>query len=248
MSRLEPSLRGQSERSPAQALTFTTPEGDVPMDVALREPDLRAALLRTLAAPQHEDGWILEERPLNGFEAWKIQVKVAQMPDGSSAITGLRMEPREDFEGSLFNQRITSATLRRIPLTLLQHEAAQWIALLVAADPQSWFASMLDTHQAQKDHVHELLAEETQHQHDQRAKEVGMQFTELEEVAREYLRAQSDNVRAVRKRVAQRLGVCERTVDRRVRKAREAGLLPKYHGRQGKYGTKEPKKGREGND
>ena len=221
----------RATQSIAGEVIFSTPDGDIPMKDALRDPELRQAVEGLLRAPLIKEGWILEDRPLDGFEPWIVQVRIAPMPDGSSAITGIRIEPRDDFEGSLFDQRVTSTTLRKVPLSVLRHEAIGWKKLLVEENPEGWVDSIVNKFESLTDLDRRTLREV-------RVEEVGEKQVQLEEVIEAYQYAGGNPAGGSRRQqVAKILGVCERTVDRRLMKARKAGLLERFPGRQGKHGS-----------
>lgn len=58
------------------------------------------------------------EDVLPGWEPWNVEVRLGTLPDGTVAPIGLRLEPRDDYEGSLRDQRITLEHLRQFPIGL----------------------------------------------------------------------------------------------------------------------------------
>ena len=64
-----------------------------------------------------------DDRVVPGWAAWEIHVRLATMPDGSVATVGLRIQPRDDYDGTIRDQRITLQRLRRFPIGFVTAEA-----------------------------------------------------------------------------------------------------------------------------
>lgn len=165
---------------------------------------------------------------LDAWDPWHVSVRVATMPDGSPAITGLVLDPRDDFEGSVREQRITAERLRRLPMrhilasALVQRAISQDLGVEVVRrlDGEAFGAAIRDRNRERR-----LIRE----------KEVGTDQERLEWAAQVYEWTVSVG-QAPRPAVANALGVSVRTVDRLLAEARRRGLLTRYQGAQGKYG------------
>lgn len=190
----------------------------------------RGDKVKGFVPPEYDEWkWHYVDGGLPGWEPWQVGVRVQRMPDGELAITGLRIEPFDDFDGRLRDQQLTAAQLRTLPLRLL---------LSVAARNEAFQEGDMD---AFANHVLEGLgivqAEADSARESDRAQVVGERQARLERVAALYLRVQGrPEVSGPRKFIAESLGVSVGTVDRLLREARTKGILPPYDGAQGKHG------------
>lgn len=178
--------------------------------------------------------------PVPGWEAWNIQVSVGTMPDGSIVATGLRIEPRDDYDGSKRDQHLTLAKLRQFPIGFVTADARRHLHGAsekdVAKEAGRLRAAALGAQ----------LEDNYRKQYQQRVSEVGEHQALLENVAdfhRMFLATALPEEGGVRQAIADDFGISVWTVDRLLREAREQGLLEPYHGKQGKHGkTEEPTK------
>lgn len=58
-----------------------------------------------------------------GWAAWSVEVRLGTMPDGTVAPIGLRIEPRDDYDGSIRDQRVTLERLRQFPIGYVTAQA-----------------------------------------------------------------------------------------------------------------------------
>lgn len=204
---------------------------EIPLKDALADPSLRKEVEKLLNYKPRDDQWIPTGFELGRLIPWNLLVQVSRMPDGSKSIIGLRIEPWDEYEGSLFDQRITRTLLSNLPLSAWLHDASAQKSLFEDNDPDAWLGHLVDRNI-------ESEASERESRRSARVAEVGEDQVKLEEVVQAYKTARGNlSGPPVRQQVADALGVCVRTVDRRLRKARASGLLERYPGRQGKYGN-----------
>lgn len=194
------------------------------------------------------DKWVTipaDGTPLPEWGGWTISVQLAAMPDGTVAPIGLHITPRDDYDGSRRDQRLTTEKMRRFPLgyvtdaaktqvltdptekVLAEHDAAIAAAALAADRAQERSARL-------KKKVERRDAE----QYAARVAEVGEKQARLERVAMLYRAAQYRplGTGGPRKEVADALGLSPRTVDKLLAEARRTGVLEPYDGPQGKHG------------
>lgn len=210
------------------------PEEESPDEVVerlSRDPELGESVRAVLRRPEiSDDGWLRLVKPFAYWEAWGLQVKVSEMPDGSRAVTGIRIEPREDYDGSVREQKITAANLRRLPLPYLLNQWILWASIANESSDVAIKDAVVNSHVAMNSYLDNEEFEE-------RKRQVGRERARLEQVAAVYSEALATNPPGgPRKHVARELHVSTRTVDRLLKKARQAGVLPPYDGRQGKHG------------
>jgi len=194
---------------------------------------------------------IEDEAPLFGWEAWTVSVKVGRMPDGTIAPIGLRIEPRDDYDGSLKDQRITLEKLRRFPIGVATAAAKQAIfgptihsdldyqveVLREAVDRHNEFSADLKVEMKERDDA----------EYQARIEEVGPKIARLERIAWFYRVFQARPLPddgGVRQALSKSFGVSTTTVDRLLRDARDLGILERYDGKQGKHGKTPTKKPR----
>jgi len=172
------------------------------------------------------------EPEVAGWEAWNVAVRVGRMPDGSLAITGLRIDPRDDYDGSIRDQRITAVRLRSLPLGYLLSDAAAKNALLRGDDYEAFRAFNQESLIAEVRHrIAEAIAD--------RAKDVGREQARLEMVAVVYRNALAAN-EPLRASVADALNVSLTTVDRLLARARRNGLLAPHESSRARNGKGVP--------
>lgn len=75
------------------------------------------------------------EEVLPGWEPWNVEVRLGTLPDGTVAPIGLRVEPRDDYEGSLRDQRITLERLRQFPIGLAAAQGKYLAARIRRPEP-----------------------------------------------------------------------------------------------------------------
>lgn len=203
----------------------------IPLEEALSDPLQRKKVEDLFGHRPRSDEWLPIDFVPGRLTPWELLVQVSRMPDGSRSIIGLRIEPRDDYEGSLFDQRITGTVLSSLPLSAWLHDASAQKSLFEDNDPNAWLGHLVDRNM-------ELDESDKERRRSERVSEVGEDQVKLEEVVQAYKSARGNpSGTPVRQQVADALGVCVRTVDRRLKKARASGLLERYPGRQGKYGT-----------
>ena len=79
----------------------------------------------------------LGDGPFPNWDAWDVEVRLGQMPDGTVAPIGLRIEPRDDYDGSIREQRITLERLRQFPIGAVTAQAKYLAAQ--SAIPEVWW-------------------------------------------------------------------------------------------------------------
>jgi hypothetical protein len=189
------------------------------------------------------DDWYTAEMGESGWGAWEISVRLATMPDGNVAPIGLRIEPREDYDGSRRDQRLTTEKMRRFPIgqaAALAKGAAfgdEWEALAARAEAlESRADLLLEAMNGDREQVEAGMAET-----------IGARKARLVTAAGLYRVALAvPDVGSPRHYVAERLGVSLTTVDRLLRDARKEGLLEPYDGGQGKHGKQPTERKRNG--
>lgn len=180
-----------------------------------------------------EPQWVEIETRYEGWEAWRISVYVALMPDKTVGVTGLRIDPVTDADVGLRDQRLNAIRMRALPFGALVSEARAWVSANVFHN-QDAVARHLD--QARRDaNLHEI--EELRAA---RVLEIGEAAVLQHEVVVLYLfYLLNSGTHGVRQKIARELGVHERTVDRYLAKARKAGQLPAYSSKQARHGLRE---------
>lgn len=156
---------------------------------------------------------------LPGWEAWDISAQIERMPDGFIALTGLVIAPIDDYDGSRYDQILTTAKLRTLPISRLAEMTA-------GADAARRGELALATE-------HLRAARENA-----RGDGVGRKRETLEYVVSLYREAVADPATRTspRKYVVESSGLSAGYINRLLRQARQHGLLEPYRGKQGKHG------------
>ena len=116
----------------------------IPLEEALSDPQQRKKVENLLGHRPRSDDWLPIDFVPGRLTPWELLVQVSRMPDGSKSIIGLRIEPRDDYEGSLFDQRITRTLLSSLPLSAWIHDATAQKSLFDDNDPYAWLGHLVD--------------------------------------------------------------------------------------------------------
>jgi len=178
----------------------------------------------------------LGNQGIQGFAQWRVSVKAQPMPDGELRITGLRIEPLADYDGSMRDQIISTELLRKLPLKMLLLGFCTARALM-RGDMDEFDRELIKSRQEEDHYLRgpansEVITKKDKHQ------------ARLKLAAKAYTDA-IGHPQGIgpREQVSRVLGVSTSTVDRLLREARQLGLLAPYAGTQGKYGKSDPKVG-----
>lgn len=203
--------------------------------------------------------WFTIDSP-PGYDAWKVRVRLGTMPDGSTQLIGLQLDPRDDYDGSIRNQRITSRRLGNFPVRYASIEAAyqrlqhdiegintdgdEFAALPAKRRNELLQRKIALLEQSQRLAMSGKAAAEEQRIHvkqEIRAVEVGTKTELLERIAALYAIGTDMHVDGgVRRYILSHFpNRSMGWVDKQIGKCRESGLIPPYEGAQGTYG-KEP--------
>ncbi len=192
--------------------------------------------------------WVGYKVPLRGWEPWTVLARVEAMPDGTVALVGLRIEPRDDYDGSMYDQQLTATQLRSLPVGALKHFAAAWFYVRSQLSPdearEPFHLHLEASHaQLQSSLLDEYLAtvEEGVAMRKQRGSVTEAHLFEVSALYKLAERLGESNIRLF---VAEHAGMSIRTVDRRLADARRTGLLPPYRHAQGKHGKSPAKESR----
>jgi len=168
---------------------------------------------------------------LPDWAPWSVGVKIQEMPDGQLAIIGIRVEPHDEYDGKMRDQKLSTAKMRTLPLRILLAQAAVNFAVMNADDRDL------------ESKVHEQLRALDEYEIDRAfelsVKENGPEMARLERVANLYRNAQRwPGYGGPRDQIAEALGVSKVTVDRQLQESRKQGFLVAFDGKQGKHGER----------
>ena len=170
---------------------------------------------------------------LPGLEPWTIHVLLGPMPDGTMAPIGLRIDPRDDYDGSLRDQRVKQQMLRSFPIGPITSAA---IADLPEADYGAQLAARADALMLQADVLRGRMRDDATEVEARITREIGPRKARLVIASGHYRVALETGAASPRRYVAEQMGVSPTTVDRLLRDARKEGFLERYAGGQGKHG------------